>query len=57
VLDLYPEAGSKPRSPPPTLPRQGEKRPLLMRSQTLPRTSGPQARKALFEKFEQEGTK
>ncbi|XP_043574834.1 smoothelin, like [Chiloscyllium plagiosum] len=57
VLDLYPEAGSKPRSPPPTIPRQGEKRPLLMRSQTLPRTSGPQARKALFEKFEQEGTK
>ncbi|XP_059511430.1 smoothelin, like [Stegostoma tigrinum] len=57
VLDLYPDSGTKPRSPPPTLPRQGEKRPLLMRSQTLPRTSGPQARKALFEKFEQGGTK
>ncbi|XP_078404415.1 smoothelin, like [Cetorhinus maximus] len=57
VLNLYPDPSTKSRSPPPTLPRQGEKRPLLMRSQTLPRTSGPQSRKALFEKFEQEGTR
>ncbi|XP_078062109.1 smoothelin-like protein 2 isoform X2 [Mustelus asterias] len=55
VLNLYPDPATKSRSPPPT--RQGEKRPLLMRSQTLPRTSGPQSRKALFEKFEQEGTR
>ncbi|XP_067866104.1 smoothelin, like [Heterodontus francisci] len=57
VLDLYPDTTTKSRSPPPTLPRQGEKRPVLMRSQTLPRTSGPQSRKALFEKFEQEGSR
>ncbi|XP_051891435.1 smoothelin, like isoform X2 [Pristis pectinata] len=57
VLDLYPGVTSKSRSPPPTVPRQGGKRPLLMRSQTLPRTSGPQSRKALFEKFEQEGSR
>ncbi|XP_067864657.1 smoothelin, like isoform X4 [Heptranchias perlo] len=57
VLDLYPDMTSKSRSPPPTLPRQGEKRPLLVRSQTLPRTSGPQSRKALFEKSENEGSR
>nr|XP_005582626.2 smoothelin-like protein 2 isoform X1 [Macaca fascicularis] len=34
--------------------RQGERRRELVRSQTLPRTSGAQARKALFEKWEQE---
>ncbi|XP_069766491.1 smoothelin, like isoform X1 [Narcine bancroftii] len=57
VLDLYSGVTSKSRSPPPTLPRQGGKRPLLMRSQTLPRISGPQSRKALFEKFEQESSR
>ncbi|XP_072098970.1 smoothelin, like isoform X1 [Mobula birostris] len=57
VLDLYPGVNSKPRSPPPTAPRQGGKRPQLMRSQTLPRTSAPQSRKALFEKFEPEGSR
>lgn len=35
-------------------PRQGERRRELVRSQTLPRTSGAQARKALFEKWEQD---
>ncbi|XP_047401414.1 smoothelin-like protein 2 isoform X1 [Sciurus carolinensis] len=50
-----------PQSPPsPQLPavtqapRQGERRRELVRSQTLPRTSGAQARKALFEKWEQD---
>uniref|UniRef100_K7G3N0 Smoothelin like 2 n=1 Tax=Pelodiscus sinensis TaxID=13735 RepID=K7G3N0_PELSI len=41
----------KSRSPP---HRQVERRRELVRSQTLPRTSGTQARKALFEKFEQD---
>uniref|UniRef100_UPI00398E51BE smoothelin, like isoform X2 n=1 Tax=Pristiophorus japonicus TaxID=55135 RepID=UPI00398E51BE len=57
VLDLYPDASTKSQIPPPTLPRQGEKRPLLVRSQTLPRTSGTQSRKAPFEKFELEGSR
>ncbi|XP_004857306.1 smoothelin-like protein 2 isoform X1 [Heterocephalus glaber] len=35
-------------------PHQGERRRELVRSQTLPRTSGAQARKALFEKWEQD---
>ncbi|KAB1266201.1 Smoothelin-like protein 2 [Camelus dromedarius] len=50
-----------PQSPPSTQPpattqahRQGERRRELVRSQTLPRTSGAQARKALFEKWEQD---
>ncbi|XP_063002729.1 smoothelin-like protein 2 [Elgaria multicarinata webbii] len=43
-----------PMSPPATAHRQVEKRRELVRSQTLPRTSGTQARKALFEKFEQD---
>ncbi|XP_028340632.1 smoothelin-like protein 2 isoform X2 [Physeter macrocephalus] len=46
--------------PPPQPPaaaqahQQGERRRELVRSQTLPRTSGAQARKALFEKWEQD---
>uniref|UniRef100_UPI00398F2537 smoothelin isoform X2 n=1 Tax=Pristiophorus japonicus TaxID=55135 RepID=UPI00398F2537 len=35
--------------------KQAEKRKEVMRSQTLPRTSGTQARKALIEKLEKEG--
>ncbi|TKC47284.1 hypothetical protein EI555_006471 [Monodon monoceros] len=44
------------RQPPATTQahRQGERRRELVRSQTLPRTSGAQARKALFEKWEQD---
>lgn len=57
VLELYPSVSTKSRSPPPPAARQGGKRPLLMRSQTLPRTTGPQSRKALFEKFEKEGSR
>ncbi|KFV20506.1 Smoothelin-like 2 [Tauraco erythrolophus] len=44
-------------SSPPTVPRQVERRRELVRSQTLPRTTGAQARKALFEKFEHDGGK
>ncbi|XP_019599414.2 smoothelin-like protein 2 isoform X2 [Rhinolophus sinicus] len=50
-----------PQSPPSPQPpataqahRQGERRRELVRSQTLPRTSSAQARKALFEKWEQD---
>ncbi|XP_062072478.1 smoothelin-like protein 2 isoform X1 [Lepus europaeus] len=51
---------SPPSPPPPPVPattqapRQGERRRELVRSQTLPRTSSAQARKALFEKWEQD---
>ncbi|OPJ78410.1 smoothelin-like protein 2 [Patagioenas fasciata] len=45
------------RSSPPTVRRQVERRRELVRSQTLPRTAGAQARKALFEKFEHDGGK
>ncbi|XP_064127686.1 smoothelin-like protein 2 isoform X2 [Loxodonta africana] len=48
---------SPPSSQPPATTqahRQGERRRELVRSQTLPRTSGAQARKALFEKWEQD---
>uniref|UniRef100_A0A8C6ZB64 Smoothelin like 2 n=1 Tax=Nothoprocta perdicaria TaxID=30464 RepID=A0A8C6ZB64_NOTPE len=44
-------------SPPPTAHHQVERRRELVRSQTLPRTSGTQARKALLEKFEQDSAK
>ncbi|XP_048374848.1 smoothelin-like protein 2 isoform X2 [Sphaerodactylus townsendi] len=44
----------KSHSSPPTAHRPVEKRRELVRSQTLPRTSGTQARKALFEKFDQD---
>ncbi|XP_075024277.1 smoothelin-like protein 2 isoform X1 [Calonectris borealis] len=54
-------SGTKPgessHSSPPTVHRQVERRRELVRSQTLPRTTGTQARKALFEKFEQDGGK
>ncbi|CAD7689847.1 unnamed protein product [Nyctereutes procyonoides] len=42
-----------PPSPPPPATLQARRRELV-RSQTLPRTSGAQARKALFEKWEQD---
>ncbi|NXK08309.1 SMTL2 protein, partial [Herpetotheres cachinnans] len=44
-------------SSPPTVHRRVERRRELVRSQTLPRTTGTQARKALFEKFEHDGGK
>ncbi|XP_074198566.1 uncharacterized protein LOC105080859 isoform X9 [Camelus bactrianus] len=59
--DNSPPRVTPPQSPPSTqppattqAPRQGERRRELVRSQTLPRTSGAQARKALFEKWEQD---
>uniref|UniRef100_A0A8C4FHR9 Smoothelin like 2 n=1 Tax=Catagonus wagneri TaxID=51154 RepID=A0A8C4FHR9_9CETA len=59
--DDSPPLVTPPQSPPSPQPpattqahRQGERRRELVRSQTLPRTSGAQARKALFEKWEQD---
>ncbi|XP_004433307.1 PREDICTED: smoothelin-like protein 2 isoform X1 [Ceratotherium simum simum] len=50
-----PQSPPSPQPPATTqAPRQGERRRELVRSQTLPRTSGAQARKALFEKWEQD---
>ncbi|XP_054250243.1 smoothelin-like protein 2 [Indicator indicator] len=43
------------RSSPPAAHRPVERRRELVRSQTLPRITGAQSRKALFEKFEQDG--
>ncbi|XP_036613027.1 smoothelin-like protein 2 [Trichosurus vulpecula] len=55
------QQATTPKSPSPPLPavshRQGERRRELVRSQTLPRTSGAQARKALLEKWEQDAGK
>ncbi|KAM6463549.1 smoothelin-like protein 2 [Liasis olivaceus] len=48
---------SKSQSPSSSVHRQVEKRRELVRSQTLPRTSETQSRRALFEKFEQESGK
>ncbi|XP_071994190.1 smoothelin-like protein 2 [Engystomops pustulosus] len=55
--DRYFDVTPKSHSPPPALSRQPEKKRELMRSQTLPRSSGTQVRKAFFEKFEQESGK
>uniref|UniRef100_A0A8B9Q7X1 Smoothelin like 2 n=1 Tax=Apteryx owenii TaxID=8824 RepID=A0A8B9Q7X1_APTOW len=57
ATDSYCDVTPKSCSPPPTVHRQVERRRELVRSQTLPRTSGTQARKALFEKFEQDSGK
>ncbi|XP_015736609.1 smoothelin-like protein 2 isoform X2 [Coturnix japonica] len=57
ATDSYCGVTPKPHSSPPTVHRQVERRRELVRSQTLPRTTGPQARKALFEKFEQDSGK
>ncbi|XP_069471126.1 smoothelin-like protein 2 [Ambystoma mexicanum] len=54
AVDSYFDVTPKSRSPPPAIHRQVEKRRELVRSQTLPRTSGTQARKAFFEKFDTE---
>ncbi|XP_052545084.1 smoothelin-like protein 2 isoform X2 [Tympanuchus pallidicinctus] len=54
ATDSYCGVTPKPHSSPPTVHRQVERRRELVRSQTLPRTTGTQARKALFEKFEQD---
>ncbi|XP_077336727.1 smoothelin-like protein 2 isoform X2 [Lithobates pipiens] len=55
--DRYFDVTPKSQSPPPALSRQAEKKRELVRSQTLPRSSGTQVRKAFFEKFEQDSGK
>uniref|UniRef100_A0A8C9NHU5 Smoothelin like 2 n=1 Tax=Serinus canaria TaxID=9135 RepID=A0A8C9NHU5_SERCA len=55
--DSYREVTPSSHSPPPTVHRQVERRRELVRSQTLPRTTGTQARKALFEKLERDDGK
>ncbi|NXD50233.1 SMTL2 protein, partial [Corvus moneduloides] len=59
AIDSYCDVTVTPssHSPPPTVRRQVERRRELVRSQTLPRTIGTQARKALFEKFERDDGK
>ncbi|NXY03518.1 SMTL2 protein, partial [Pteruthius melanotis] len=57
AVDSFCDVTPSPRSPPPTVRRQVERRRELVRSQTLPRTVGTQARKALFEKFERDDGK
>ncbi|NWT55930.1 SMTL2 protein, partial [Erythrocercus mccallii] len=52
AMDSYCDVTPSSHSPPPTVHRQVERRRELVRSQTLPRTTGTQARKALFEKLE-----
>ncbi|NXF72374.1 SMTL2 protein, partial [Sclerurus mexicanus] len=55
--DGYCEVAPSSRSPLPTTHRPVERRRELVRSQTLPRTSETQARKALLEKLEREDGK
>ncbi|XP_053817452.1 smoothelin-like protein 2 [Vidua chalybeata] len=57
AIDSYCEVTPSSYSPPPTVHRQVERRRELVRSQTLPRTAGTQARKALFEKLERDDGK
>ncbi|NXG82130.1 SMTL2 protein, partial [Stercorarius parasiticus] len=57
ATDSYCDVTPSSHSSTPTVHRQVERRRELVRSQTLPRTSGTQARKALFEKFEHDGGK
>ncbi|NXA81356.1 SMTL2 protein, partial [Thryothorus ludovicianus] len=58
AIDSYCDVTPSSHSPPPpTVHRQGERRRELVRSQTLPRTSGTQARKALLEKLERDDGK
>ncbi|NWW23049.1 SMTL2 protein, partial [Falcunculus frontatus] len=57
ALDSYCDVNPRSHSPPPTVHHRVERRRELVRSQTLPRTTGTQARKALFEKFERDDGK
>lgn len=57
VIDSCCEVTPSSHSPPPAVHRPVERRRELVRSQTLPRTSGTQARKALFEKLERDDGK
>ncbi|XP_050177847.1 smoothelin-like protein 2 [Myiozetetes cayanensis] len=57
ATDGYCEVPPSSHSSPPTVHHPVERRRELVRSQTLPRTSGTQARKALLEKFERDDAK
>ncbi|NXK23711.1 SMTL2 protein, partial [Arenaria interpres] len=57
ATDSYCDVTLSTRSSPPAGRRQVERRRELVRSQTLPRTSGAQARKALLEKFDHDSGK
>ncbi|NWS11466.1 SMTL2 protein, partial [Pachyramphus minor] len=57
AADGYCEVTPSSCSSPPTVHHPVERRRELVRSQTLPRTSGTQARKALLERFEREDAK
>ncbi|NWS27491.1 SMTL2 protein, partial [Polioptila caerulea] len=57
AIDSYCDVTPSSHSPPPPVHRQGERRRELVRSQTLPRTSETQARKALLEKLERDDGK
>ncbi|NWZ72564.1 SMTL2 protein, partial [Acrocephalus arundinaceus] len=57
AVDSYCDVTPSSDPPPPTVHRQVERRRELVRSQTLPRTTGTQARKALFEKLERDDGK
>ncbi|NXM79103.1 SMTL2 protein, partial [Serilophus lunatus] len=57
ATDGYREVTPSSQSPPPTVHRPVERRRELVRSQTLPRTSETQARKALLEKLERDDGK
>ncbi|NXC90211.1 SMTL2 protein, partial [Cercotrichas coryphoeus] len=57
VIHNYCEVSPSSHSPPPAVRHQVERRRELVRSQTLPRITGTQARKTLFEKLEREDGK
>ncbi|XP_056362318.1 smoothelin-like protein 2 isoform X2 [Oenanthe melanoleuca] len=57
AIDSYCEVSPSSHSPPPAVHHQVERRRELVRSQTLPRITGTQARKTLFEKLEHEDGK
>ncbi|NWU22955.1 SMTL2 protein, partial [Dyaphorophyia castanea] len=57
AIDSYGDVSPSSHSPPPTVHHQVERRRQLVRSQTLPRTIGTQARKALLEKLERDDGK
>ncbi|NXO89147.1 SMTL2 protein, partial [Certhia brachydactyla] len=57
AINSYCDVTPSSHSPPPAVHHQVERRRELVRSQTLPRTTGPQARKALFEKLERDDGK
>ncbi|NWI76647.1 SMTL2 protein, partial [Dryoscopus gambensis] len=57
AVDSYGDVTPSSHSPPPTVRHHVERRRELVRSQTLPRTIGTQARKALLEKLERDDGK